>query len=138
MFYFPFGGATTACMDAREFGGGVEFSIQGTSPSGRFGVTLGMLDTIPTADNGLCSNLPASDCKDATFEFAIAGSTEWTHVQVPWSMLTPGVGSDTSCVPVTGQNIARLVIQPFMNYPPPDYMFEPGAYQMAVDNLRFY
>ena len=51
---------------------------------------------------------------------------------------TPGVGSGVSCVPTTGQNIVRIVIQPFMNYPPPDYMFAPGAYSLAVDNLRFY
>jgi hypothetical protein len=40
---------------------------------------------------------------------------------VPWGALTPGVGKDLGCIPVTGQNIARLVIQLFMNYAPPDF-----------------
>jgi hypothetical protein len=138
MFHFPGGGATPACLDARDYGG-LEFSIKGESPSGRFGVSLGMLDTTPTGDNGLCNNPTTSDCKNATIELSLpADAAAWTQVQVPWSALTPGVGSSLSCVPVTGQNIVRLVIQPFMNYPPPDYMFEPGAYSIAVDNLRFY
>ena len=135
MFYFPYG---SPCLDARDFGG-IEFSVKGTSPSGRFGSTIGMLDTTPTTDSGLCSNPTSSDCKDATFEFRLpASATEWTQVQVPWSAFTPGIGSNTSCVPATGQNILRIVIQPFMDYPPPDYMFEPGAYTLAVDNVRFY
>jgi hypothetical protein len=41
-------------------------------------------------------------------------------------------------VPVTGQNIVRIVIQPFMSYPPPNYLLQPGPYVMAVDNVRFY
>lgn len=138
MFYFPFGGATSACMDARDFLRGIELSVRGNSPSQRFGVTLGMLDTIPTADQGLCSNPTSTDCKDATLEFELEDPEAWTQIQVPWSGFTPGVGTGASCIPVTGQNIARLVIQPFMDYPPPDYMFEPGAYQMSVDNVRFY
>jgi hypothetical protein len=138
MFYFPFGGAASECLDGRDYGG-VEFSVKGESPSGRFGINLGMLDTIPTSDNGLCDNPTASDCKDANVEFSLpANPAEWMQVQVPWSAFTPGVGSSTSCVPVTGQNVTRIVIQPFMSYPPPDYTFEPGAYALAVDNLRFY
>jgi hypothetical protein len=138
MFYFPFGGAVSSCLDARDYGG-VEFAVKGASPSGRFGVNLGVLDTIPSADNGLCDNPTASDCKDANVEFSLPANTaEWSVVQVPWSAFTPGIGSSTSCVPATGQNVVRIVIQPFMRYPPPDYMFEPGAYTLAVDNLRFY
>jgi hypothetical protein len=138
MFYFPFGGATLSCMDARDYQG-VEFAVKGVAPSGRFGVTIGMLDTVPTADNGLCNNPTSSDCKDANIEFLLPSSeAEWAQVQVPWSAFTPGIGSSTTCVPATGQNILRLVIQPFMSYPPPDYMFEPGAYTLAVDNVRFY
>jgi hypothetical protein len=135
MFFIPSAGA---CLDAHSFGG-VQFSIQGTSPSGRFGVNLGMLDTIPTSDNGLCSNSTSSDCKDANVEFTLpADSAAWTQIQIPWGSFTPGVGSGLSCVPVTGQNIVRLVIQPFMNYPPPNYTFQPGAYSIAVDNVKFY
>ncbi len=137
-FYFPDNGSTPACVDAREYQG-LELSIRGASPSGRFGVSLGMLDTIPTADRGLCDNPTASDCKDAAVELALPpDATTWTRFQLPWSVLTPGIGSEASCVPVTGQNIVRLVIQPFMSYPPPDYMLEPGAYTIAVNNLRFY
>jgi hypothetical protein len=138
MFYFPFSGTTVACLDARAYGG-VEFSIRGTSPSGRFGVTLGMLDTMPAGEHGLCDNSTSSDCKDANLEFVLpADAAEWMKVRVPWSALTPGIGSATSCVPVTGQNIVRIVIQPFMSYPPPDYMFQPGAYAITVDNIEFY
>ncbi len=135
MFFIPSAGA---CLDAHSFGG-VQFSIQGSSPSGRFGVNLGMLDTIATSDSGLCSNSTSSDCKDANVEFTLpADAATWTQIQIPWSSFTPGVGSGLSCVPVTGQNIVRLVIQPFMNYPPPNYTFQPGAYGIAVDNVKFY
>ena len=137
MFYFPFGGTTPACLDARNYGG-LEFSIKGSSPSGRFGVSVGMLDTIPIGDHGLCDSPSASDCLPATIELALpSDAATWTQVRVPWSAFTPGVGSAAACVPVTGQNIVRLVVQPFMTYPPPDYMFEPGAYAIAVDNVRF-
>jgi hypothetical protein len=137
-FYFPFGGTTSACLDARQYGG-LEFSIKGSSPSGRFGVSVSMLDTIPPSDHGLCENPVTSDCKDANIELTLPPEAEtWKDVQLPWSAFTPGIGSATSCIPVTGQNIVRIVIQPFMSYPPPDYMFEPGAYRIAVDNLRFY
>jgi hypothetical protein len=138
MFYFPYSGSVVTCLDARDHGG-IEFSIKGSSPSGRFGVTLGMLDTMPSAENGLCDNPTTSDCKDATLELTLpSDANEWMDLRVPWSAFTPGIGSGVSCVPVTGQNVMRLVIQPFMNYPPPDYMFEPGAYSIAVDNVRFY
>jgi len=137
-FYFPFSGTTAACLDAREHGG-LAFSIKGSSPSGRFGVNVSMLDTVPPSDHGLCSNPASSDCKDANVELLLPPDAEtWKDVQLPWSAFTPGVGSATSCIPVTGQNIVRIVIQPFMNYPPPNYTFEPGAYSIAVDNLRFY
>ena len=138
MFYFISGGTSAACLNAQDHRG-VEFSIRGGSPSGRFGVSLGMLDTTPVADNGLCDNPTASDCKTATVEWKLpADPATWMQVQVPWSALTPGVGRALACVPVTGQNITRLVIQPFMSYPPPNYMLAPGPYAIAVDNVRFY
>lgn len=138
MLYFPGATALSGCIDASAYSG-VEFSIKGSSPSGRFGVSLNMLDTIPESDGGLCTNPTASDCKNATVEMELPADAEtWTRVQVPWSALTPGVGSELSCVPVTGQNLVRLVIQPHMNYPPPDYSYEPGPYSIAVDNLTFY
>jgi len=138
MFYFPSSAATTACLDGHGYGG-LAFSIQGASPSGRVAVTLGMLDTIPTSDHGLCDSTPSSDCKDATIEVSLpTDATTWKQVQLTWSSFTPGVGSGQSCVPVTGQNLVRLVIQPLMRYPPPDYMFAPGPYTIAVDDVRFY
>ncbi len=138
MFYFPYSGAVATCLDARSFSG-VEFSVKGSSPSGRFGVNLGMLDTIPTADHGLCDKQGTNDCKDPSVELTLpAQASTWAKVQLPWSAFTPGVAADLSCVPATGQNIVRLVIQPFMNYPPPDYVFAPGAYALAIDNVRFY
>ena len=138
MLYLPFGGSEATCLDARTYRG-LEFSVRGVSPSGRVGITLGMLDTIPTADHGLCDKQGAGDCKDPTFEHLLPpDATTWAKIQVPWTAFTPGLGSGGSCMPVTGQNIQRVVIQPFMNYPPPDYMFAPGAYKLAVDNVRFY
>jgi hypothetical protein len=138
MFYFLSGGTAPGCVNASTYRG-VEFSIRGSSPSGRFGVSLGMLDTTPVADNGLCDNANSNDCKSASIDIPMpADPAAWTQVQVPWSALTPGVGRALSCVPVTGQNILRLVIQPFMRYPPPNYMLEPGPYSIVVDNVRFF
>lgn len=135
LFYFPSSGA---CLNAQNYGG-VEFSIKGSSPSGRIGVSLGMLDTIAVKDNGLCDNATTADCKNANVETSLASdAATWAHVQVPWSAFTPGVGSGRACVPVTGQNIAQLAIQPLMNYPPPNYTLAPGPYTIAVDNVRFY
>jgi hypothetical protein len=91
------------------------------------------------ADHGLCSNSVPSDCKDATIELNMPTSAEtWAHIRIPWSSVTPGIGSELSCVPLTGQNVVRLVIQPFMNYPPPNYTMAPGPYAIIVDNLRFF
>ncbi len=132
MLYF----STPACLDAHGYSG-VEFSVKGSSPTGRIGVTVGLLDTTPVADGGLCAN--ATDCKDATTESTLpADPAVWTKVRVPWSAFTPGLGTGLSCVPLTGQNVVRLVIQPFMNYPPPDFMLQPGPYSLAVDNVAFY
>jgi hypothetical protein len=138
MFYLIGDGTSVRCLDASSYSG-LEFSIKGMSPSGRFGVSLGMLDTMPSSDKGLCANATAADCKDASVELALPANTEtWAQIQVPFSAFTPGIGSGLSCIPVTGQNIARLVIQPFMSYPPPNYTFAPGPYSVAVDNVRFY
>jgi hypothetical protein len=135
MFYFP---SQVTCLNAFGYSG-IQFSIKGTSPSGRFGVNLGMLDSIATSDKGLCTNTTASDCKDATVELALPADAEtWQQIQISWNSFTPGVGSALSCVPVTGQNIVRLVIQPFMKYPPPNYDFEPGPYRITIDNVQFY
>jgi hypothetical protein len=138
MFYFISGGSSAACLNAQGYRG-VQFSIKGSSPAGRFAVSLGMLDTTAVADKGLCDNPTASDCKDATSEWALPPDpATWLQVQVAWDAFTPGIGHASSCVPVTGQNINRLVIQPLMSYPPPDYKLAPGPYIIAVDNVSFY
>jgi hypothetical protein len=98
-----------------------------------------MLDTTSTADHGLCTNATASDCQNPSIELSLpANADTWTQVQLPWSAFVPGVGSDLSCVPVTGQNLVRIVVQPFMSYPPPSYAFQPGPYSVTVDDLGFY
>jgi hypothetical protein len=138
MFYFIPGGSPPGCLNAQRYGG-VEFSIRGSSPSRRIAVSVGMIDTTPAAENGLCDNANVNDCKSASIEMPLpADAAAWTQVSLPWSALTPGVGSGLACVPVTGQNIIRLVIQPLMRYPPPNYMFEPGPYSIAVDDVRFF
>jgi hypothetical protein len=138
LLYFPPNGTTRTCVNADRYQG-VQFSIKGVSPTRRVGVSVGMLDTTPTGDNGLCNNASASDCKNASVELSIpADPGTWANVQLPWSAFTPGIGSGQSCVPLTGQNILQLSIQPQMNYPPPNYMLQPGPYAIAVDNLRFY
>jgi hypothetical protein len=138
LFYFPSNGTSTTCLNAQSYSG-VEFSVKGSSPSGRIGVSLGMLDTIAITDKGLCDNATATDCKNASIERSLSpDAATWAHVQVPWSAFTPGVGSGRACVPVTGQNVVQLAIQPFMSYPPPNYMLAPGPYAIAVDNVRFY
>ncbi len=138
MLYFPGADPSTSCLDARAYTG-VEFSIKGSSPSGKFGVSVNMLDTVPPADGGSCANASSDDCKNATLELSLPPDPEtWTRVRVPWGALTPGVGSDLSCVPVTGQNILRLVFQPFMNYPPPSYTYAPGPYSITLDDIQFY
>ena len=138
MFYFTGGTVPIPCLDAGA-DSGLRFSIKGSSPSGRFAVALSMVDTTPTADKGLCDNASSADCKDANIQLSLpADADTWLDVELPWSALTPGVGSDGSCIPVTGQNVTRIVIQPLMNYPPPDFTFEAGSYSIAVDNLRLY
>jgi len=137
LFYFP-SGTTPTCLNAPAYTG-VEFSIKGSAPSGKIAVNLGMLDTIAVADHGLCDNATAADCKNANIEWPLPSDpAAWAHVQVPWSAFTPGIGSGRACVPVTGQNIVQLAIQPLMSYPPPDYTLAPGPYTIAVDNVRFY
>jgi hypothetical protein len=137
LFYFPSNG-TTSCLNAPTYSG-VELSIKGSAPSGRIVVNVGMLDTIAVKDGGLCDNATATDCRNANIEWTLpTDATTWAHVQVPWSAFTPGIGSGRACVPVTGQNVVQLAIQPLMSYPPPDYMLAPGPYAIAVDNVRFY
>jgi len=138
LFYFPAAGTTKACLNAPTYAG-LAFSIRGAAPSGRFSVSLGMLDTIAVSDNGLCNSATASDCKNATIELAMPpDAATWADIQLPWSAFTPGIGSAGACVPVTGQNLAQVSIQPLMSYPPPNYMLQPGPYTVAVDNVRFY
>jgi hypothetical protein len=136
--YFPGSGTSPGCLDASAYTG-IEFWIKGSSPSGNFGVSLNMLETVPASNGGLCSSASSNDCKSATLQFALPSDAQtWMKVQVPWNAMTPGSGSQAACVPVTGQNLTQLVIQPFMNYPPPNYAFAPGPYQIAVDDLAFY
>lgn len=135
---FPGNGSSPGCLDASAYDG-VQFWIKGSSPSGNFGVSLNTLDTVPASSGGLCNGSAANDCKSATLQFALPADAEtWMNVQVPWSAMTPGLGSQAACVPVTGQNLTQLVIQPFMAYPPPDFKLAPGPYQIAVDDLAFY
>lgn len=136
-FYFP-GSGGPGCVDASAYAG-VEFWIRGSSPSGNVGVSLNTLETVPTSAGGACDNASASDCKSATLQLPLpADQDTWTKVRVPWDALTPGIGSGAKCVPFAGQNITQLVIQPLMTYPPPDYSYAPGPYQIAVDDLAFY
>ncbi len=55
MLYFPGTSATSSCLDASAYTG-VEFSIKGSVPSGKFGVGLNMLDTMASTDGGLCDS----------------------------------------------------------------------------------
>ncbi|MGC4069355.1 MAG: hypothetical protein QM784_32840 [Polyangiaceae bacterium] len=138
MLLFPGSATVLGCLDARTYKG-LEFSLKGASPSGRFGVSMSLLDTTTVAENGLCDNAVASDCKDPRIEMPLPKDPEtWIKVQVPWSALTPGVGSGFSCIPLTGQNIVRIVIQPYMSYPPPDFKYKAGPYSLTVDNISFY
>jgi len=138
LFYFPSSGATPVCLNAQSYQG-LKFSIQGTSPSGKFAVSLGMLDTIPVGSSGLCNSPTASDCVNATVQLSLpSDAAAWAQIMLPWSAFTPGVGNGGLCVPVTGQNIVQIVIQPIMNYPPPNYTFAPGPYTIAVDNVQLY
>ena len=138
---FPGSGTGPGCLDASQYSG-VEFWIKGSSPSGNFGVSLNTLDTVPTSAGGLCNSSIADDCKSAALQFALPADPEtWLKVQVPWSAMTPGLGgtaSQAACVPVTGQNLTQLVVQPFMAYPPPDFKLAPGPYRITVDDLAFY
>lgn len=136
--YVPGTAASPGCLDASAYAG-VEFWVKGSSPSGNLGVSLNQLDTVPASSGGLCSNASPTDCKSATLQLALPADPEtWVKVQVPWNAMTPGIGSNTACIPVTGQNLSQLVIQPFMAYPPPSFMLEHGPYQIAVDDLAFY
>ena len=136
LFFFPSSG--TGCLDAHDYQG-LEFSIQGASPSGQIAVSLGMLDTIPVASNGLCDDATASNCENAIIQLSLpSDAATWSDIKLPWSAFTPGIGSGGLCVPVTGQNIVQIVIQPLMSYPPPTYMFAPGPYSIAVDNVQLY
>ena len=133
MFYFPFARHGAGVLGRARLPRAWSSRSKASSPSGRFGVSIGMLDTDPDRRQRALRQPDSSDCKHATVELTLpADAATWTQVQVPWSAFTPGVGSAAACVPVTGQNIMRLVIQPFMSYPPPDYMFEPGPYTIAV------
>jgi hypothetical protein len=138
LFFFASSGTAATCLNAQGYQG-VRFSIKGASPFGRFGVNLGMLDTIPAANSGLCNNATASDCKNASIVLPMpADATTWAPVQLPWSAFTPGAGNAQACMPVTGQNIVQLAIQPYMNYPPPNYTLQPEPYAIALDNVQFY
>ena len=138
VFYFPSSGTTAACLSAQSYQG-IAFSIKGSSPSGSLDVSLAMLDTTPVASSGLCNSTAATDCKNATITLAMpADATAWTDIQLPWGAFTPGVGAGQTCIPLTGQNIVQLLLQPLMNYPPPNYTFQPGPYSLVVDNVRFF
>jgi hypothetical protein len=138
LFSFPSSAAPGTCLDARNYQG-VTFSITGSAPSGSFAVSLAMLETMPVANGGLCDNADATKCLNATITLPMpADATTWKTVQLPWSAFTPGVGSGQNCVPLTGQNIVQLIIQPLMSYPPPNYTLQPGPYTVAVDNVAFF
>ena len=138
LFFFPSSGATATCLNGDSYQG-VEFSIKGTAPSGRLNVSLAMLDTTPAGSNGLCNNANPNDCKNAAIALPMpADGATWATIRLPWGAFTPGIGSAQTCVPVTGQNIVQLVIQPLMKYPPPNYQFESGPYTLAVDDVRFF
>ena len=137
MLYFPSGG-DIACLDGSEYAG-IELSLKGSSPSGNAGVTLGMVDTNPTADGGLCDNASSDDCKEANVQVALPEDPEkWSRIQIPWSAFVPGMGSDGQCIPANGMNLMRLVVQPYMVYAPPTWEFSPGAYSLTIDSVRFY
>ncbi len=80
-------------LPGRYFFHGRRVLHQGSSPSGKFGVSLNQLDTMPPADGGLCDSSEEKDCENATLQLALPDDAEtWTKVRVPWSALTPGVG----------------------------------------------
>ena len=139
MFYFPYE-RHDACMPERA-AAIAAWSFRSGAPLRRAGSasTSACSTRSRSPTTGSATTRPPATARTPTSRCTLpADAATWLQVQVPWSAFTPGVGSATSCVPVTGQNIVRLVIQPFMSYPPPDYMFEPGAYAIAVDNVRFY
>jgi hypothetical protein len=138
LFYLPASAAPGTCLNAQAFHG-VGFSIQGSAPSGSFAVSLATLETMTVANGGLCKSADSTKCLNATITLPMpADTTTWKSIQLPWSAFTPGVGSGQNCIPVTGQNIVQLIIQPLMSYPPPNYSLQPGPYTVAVDNVAFF
>ena len=135
LFYFPSNGA---CLNAQSYRG-VEFSIKGSSPSGRIGVSLGMLDTIAGhGQRGLRQRdgerLQERQRRTETGVGrrdlgARADPVERVHARRrQWARVRAGHRAEH----------LQLAIQPFMNYPPPNYTLAPGPYTIAVDNVRFY
>jgi hypothetical protein len=134
------------CINASAYSG-ITFQVRGTSPTGMANFSLAMEDATPPdaanpAGGGTCDPAPAEGCAGPSFTFPI--TIDWTPVTIPWAMFSPGRGAGGVAIVPTGDEISGMSFGANVNYVPnpvdggmPAYVPEPGAFELAVDNLAF-
>lgn len=113
-------GIWSGCMDASAFTG-IQFWVNATTPAATAGLSM-----------GIGGDLQVS----AKFNIAAAG--EWTLVQLPFTSFASDPAGDTT----DGSSIGNFVFAAHMNYAQDaasgEWLPQPGAFSVAVDNIGFY
>jgi hypothetical protein len=139
-------GMWMGCVNASTFTG-ITFQVRGSGPLATARISLAMEDATPPdaanpAAGGTCDPAPADGCASPTAEFPI--TVDWTPVTIPWAMFMPGRGAGGVAVTATGDEITGISFGVNISYVPnpvdggmPAYVPEPGAFEIAVDNIAF-
>ena len=127
------------CIDATAFHG-VEFWVRGTTPTGVGGLAVDMRETtLPDSgypDKGTCVGAdPAYDCYAPRASFPV--SNGWTKVRLAWSDFHPGFNGST-LVMANGDNITGLSFVAQLQQASEAAQAQPGAVELAIDELSFF
>ena len=109
-------GLWMGCLDASSYTG-VQFMVKGSSPANSGEVSVGLDGEISVS---VQFDLPA----------------DWTQMQVPFADFKNDAGDTTN-----GSGIIRMSFQAHMKYVQDstgEWVPEPGAFEIAVDDLAFY
>lgn len=117
---------------AADWGGGIGFWMGCADASSYTGISFMLKGSTPAGTAGMAIELPG----DVSLSSEFPVSADWTLVQLPFTGFTDDAGNTTD-----GSQIGAMSFSAHMKYVQDETMEwvpEPGAFEVTIDNLSFY
>lgn len=134
-----------ANSEASGWGGGVGFWMGETDVTGYSGVAFWVKGTTPTGTMEISLGRPETECADgepcSRSMVKFDTPADWTQVSFEWSEFTAGENVDGDTFTLPAANINAVGFNAHMVYAQAasgEWLPEPGAFDVTIDDITFY